>query len=517
VTDVSAAWWFTLAALCFVLLAPLSLTDVPPLLDYPNHLARLFILANSGDPTLSRFWQPHWAIIPNLALDLAVPPLMHILPVHMVGRMVLGVLIVLPVLGAAAYHRALTGRLSFWPLGSTLFVYNAEFLRGFLNFIASVGIALLLGAVWMAWRESRAVRTILISAAGAVALFFCHLVGLVFFAILIGGHELAALRDAGFRAGALLKRAIAAAAVFVIPLMLYASSGLRHTDSHAAFRDIGGKAHIALTPVINYVWPLDLMSAALCVAVPLWCLSMRWCRVPLQAAVTCIALLALFAALPFAFKGTFDLDTRFIVMAAFTIPGAMVPIAPPPRALRAIASAFLLLFAVRMAVVMVAWGHWSHELAAFREVTAQVQPGDAVMTVAVHPGNRSNSFFTGATPRRLSDNTPVDGHLPALLVIEHHAWWPFLFDDPSQQPIESREPYRTAGDLIDRSRDPLALLAARPPELSAIDKVLVLGAEPTSIDTNGLKLLADNDSAALFAVVRGGATRPGPLAPPSAR
>ena len=52
----------------------------------------------------------------------------------------------LPVLGAAAYHRALTGRLSYWPFASVLVAYNAAELRGFLNFIVSVGLALLLGA-----------------------------------------------------------------------------------------------------------------------------------------------------------------------------------------------------------------------------------------------------------------------------------------------------------------------------------------------------------------------------------
>jgi hypothetical protein len=36
----------------------------------------------------------------------------------------------------------------------------------------------------------------------------------------------------------------------------------------------------------------------------------------------------------------------------------------------------------------------------------------------------------------------VDEHLGALALIEHRAYWPFEFDNPSQQPIETREPYR---------------------------------------------------------------------------
>src|SRR5580698_905854 len=197
VTDArgDTAWWCTLVALCFVLLAPLTLSDVPPLLDYPNHLARLFVLAFVGvDPVLARFYETRWGIIPNLGLDLTVPPLLWIFPVHLVGRVVIGVTLLLPVFGTIAYHRALNERMSYWPLASVLFVYNGALLRGFLNFIASIGLALLLGAAWIAWRERRPALTIAIAAVGALALFFCHLTGLSLFAILIGGHELASLR-----------------------------------------------------------------------------------------------------------------------------------------------------------------------------------------------------------------------------------------------------------------------------------------------------------------------------------
>src|SRR4051794_33331958 len=169
----NAAWWCAFTALCLTLLAPLTLADVPPLLDYPNHLARLYVLAFvAHDPVLAGLYQPHWGIIPNLALDLTVPPLLRIFPVHLVGRAVTGTVILLPVFGAVAYHRALTGRLSYWPLGVVLFAYNGALLRGFLNFIASIGLALLFAAVWLAWRERRSLACILIGAVGGAVLFF---------------------------------------------------------------------------------------------------------------------------------------------------------------------------------------------------------------------------------------------------------------------------------------------------------------------------------------------------------
>ena len=123
---------------------------MPPLLDYPNHLARAVVLAfGDSDPVLSRMYAAHWAIIPNLGMDLVLPPLLHVLPIHLAGRMVVGGAILLPVIGTIAYSRATFGTRSAWPLASGLVAYNATLLLGFLNFAAAIGIALLLAAAWI--------------------------------------------------------------------------------------------------------------------------------------------------------------------------------------------------------------------------------------------------------------------------------------------------------------------------------------------------------------------------------
>src|SRR5690349_5916928 len=83
-----------LALMCTILLVPLALVDVPPLLDYPNHLARAFVLTfGAGDPILSQMYAAHWAVIPNLATDLILPPLLLILPIHLAGRIVIAIAI----------------------------------------------------------------------------------------------------------------------------------------------------------------------------------------------------------------------------------------------------------------------------------------------------------------------------------------------------------------------------------------------------------------------------------------
>ncbi len=501
---VPAGHWFVLGGLCLLLLLPLTLADVPPLLDYPNHLARLFVLAaNGSDPILARFYRPHWAAVPNLALDLTVPPLMRVLPVHTAGRLMVAAVMLLPVAGAVAYHRALSGRWSTWPFAAVLFVYNATSLRGFLNFAAATGIAMLFAAAWISWRDRSPFLALAVAALGAVVLYFCHLTGLVFFAVLIGAHEAAWLRPGPFRVGRIAARALPDALVFLAPVVLYAMSDLGQTRGAAFFRTASEKAAASLYPVIDYYWPLDLATAAVCAGVAVLCLARRWCFVPFQPALAAIVLIALFLALPHGFKQTFDLDTRFIVMAAVLAPAAPISTRLPRRAASILGLCFLLLFGMRMGVVLTVWRNWAVELADFRAVIATVPPGAVVLTVRLPRGKEPSIWTTVAGARRLSDGTVVDAHLPALLLIEHRAWWPFMFDNPSQQPIETLEPYHTLSDRTDASPDPIALLARGAPEMAPYTHVLVMGPSPgpDTIATEGLMPLASNGIARLFAVV----------------
>ena len=116
-----AAWWSVLAGICAILLAPLFVVDVPPLLDYPNHLARMYVLAfGAHDPILSQMYEQHWAIIPNLVIDLIVPHMLKVMPIYVAGRIVLGATLLLPLAGVIAYHRATFGVRSYWPLAAAL-------------------------------------------------------------------------------------------------------------------------------------------------------------------------------------------------------------------------------------------------------------------------------------------------------------------------------------------------------------------------------------------------------------
>lgn len=527
-----------------MLTAPLLVCDLPPLIDYPNHLARLFVLASlPGDPELAKFYAPHWSVIPNLALDLAGPPLMDVLPVYAAGRLLIAVAVLLPVIGTVAYASALGGR--WWALGVGLVAWNNCLLYGFINFSIALGLALLLAAAWLRWRESRPFRAVAIAAFGALVLFACHLMGLVFFAVLISGTELFRVLERGRSAGvtqgrlpvmvgegppskpflgpapqgvdggpaatmtavwrdraaggapvALLpeafRRGLPLALVFAVPALLYAASDLSQLGGDAAFLPPGQKLLQFAGVFSNYLAWLDAATAIVAIGLPVLCVLFGRGRFPAVAAVPMLVLFVAFLAAPYAWKGTYHLDTRLAVMLDFMLFAGFIPGRWPRRWQVPPAVAIGLLFGVRMAVLTAAWAAHQADIDDIRGALQPVRPGQAVY-VASAGGDDGRG-------RRMSDGSRTDIHLGALALIERRAWWPFEFDNDSQQPMETKKPY---GAMAERVGDLPDAAQAATADVCGFDYVLLTGADAApALPPERFEALRRSGFAALYRIIR---------------
>ncbi len=207
-----------------MLLIPLFLTEMPPLLDYPNHLARMEILHRlPGDADLAKIYGTNWQIVPNIGIDLAMPALMHVLPLMAAGKVFVALALILPLAGVIALHRAVFQTVSYWPLAAGLVAYNRLFFSGFLNFLIGVGLAMLAAALWVAWRNRPAWQRVGSAAVAAIVIFFCHLIAVAFYGLLLLAVELARAwwmwREAGRRETVL--RLALVLVPFVIPAIFY--------------------------------------------------------------------------------------------------------------------------------------------------------------------------------------------------------------------------------------------------------------------------------------------------------
>jgi hypothetical protein len=111
------------------------------------------IASISSDPDLARFYEIDWQIIPNMIMDLTVPPLTRVMTVYYAGQIFLVVTLAFIMSGALALNRALFGRPSPLPLVAFPLLYNYIFLTGLTNYIFGIGLSRWALACWIWLRE----------------------------------------------------------------------------------------------------------------------------------------------------------------------------------------------------------------------------------------------------------------------------------------------------------------------------------------------------------------------------
>jgi hypothetical protein len=357
-------------------------------------------------------------------------------------------------------------------------------------------LALLLAAAWLAWRETRPCRAIGLALMGAPALFACHLMGLVFFAVLIGSAELSRLWP--FRLIEAIRRGFVLVLVFAIPTALYAMSALAELGGDAAWAPVAWKLRQLGVAFIGYnVW-LDTAAAVLAFGVPIVAVLLRRGQFPAPSAVACALLAVTYAAAPYAWKGTFMLDARFAVMLAVMMFAGFVPDRWPRGAAIGTGAVVTALFLARLGVLIAGWHAQGPVLAAMQDAMAPLSPGQTVMVADASPAEAPSYWAADPHWLRLANGVTLSANLGALALIEHRAWWPFEFDNDSQQPIRTREPYKSlalrAVELPDRTR----LLGM---DLCGFDDVLLTNAEAVPpLPPDRFRRLAGSGFAVLYAV-----------------
>lgn len=492
------------------LLAPLLIADVPPVLDYPNHLARLLLLhVGPDDPVVGRIFTPAWSILPNLAIDLIGPPLLRILPVHDAGRCLLALMLLVNLAGVVALHRAYFGQRSFWPLGTALVAYNSSFLFGFMNWQVGSGLAMVFAAGWVRWRDRYPAATIAGAALASVVLFFCHLMGVAFFLLLILSADVIHLHDVRSAVRRLAGLAPAACG----PMILALSTRLSGAPLATHWVTPAIKLENAAGSFLNYVWPLDMGSAVLVFGGTCLGIALGYLVLAPRARFALVALPVIYVVLPFDLMSTSYLDVRVPVMAGYLVFAGIDFARVGSRARGAILAGGAALFAVRMAVVMVVWAGHRDDLAQLRRVIAGVPPGATVLLMSVPRKDAPDYWEAGPRSRALSNTLRTDFHLPALILIERGAYWSVLFANPAQQPIRLRPRYehlKAASERFPQYAELHAQADLALPLLRGFDYMLLLEAGAVSdLGTflpGCLTLTAHSDFAALFRV-RADATR----------
>lgn len=203
-------FWLGLALL---MTAPFLLAPIPPLPDFPGHVAQYHIMLNlHRSAQLQAFYDFRWTLAGNLGADLLMLLAGPMLGVERAAWAIAAATPALMIAGIFAVSCAVHGRVQIGAFMALPFVYARAFMWGFVNYDLSVALALLAFALWLKWQGlPRALGFCLI----APALWVCHAVGWGLLCLLVGSYELqAALRREGWRFSAIMQSTIR-----VVPLL----------------------------------------------------------------------------------------------------------------------------------------------------------------------------------------------------------------------------------------------------------------------------------------------------------
>jgi hypothetical protein len=426
-----AAWWGAPSlVLLAVTLSPLLWVTVPPLIDFPNHLARMSVLANV-DPSaaVATNYVVQWRLVPNLAMDLVVPLLARIMSLTTAGRVFIAIIMIMLVLGTALLYRALQGRFGLWPICSLLFLYNDALAVGLVNYLFGLGVALLSFGLWLvseSWSRLMRMAAFAVIASGILVL---HLFAFAVFGLLVGSYELGhALKERPLLVRNFLHRAWVA--VQFIPagvLWLVWQSNL--APGYTAQGSVYRKIEVWLiAPSFNTPpAPLDNLTLAFTVAFLIFGFVTR--ALIISPAMRCPIGAVMIAAImtPVWASGTYGADVRLPIALPFIFIGATrlnTTSAQWPLVAFSIVGCFLL--GLRITAVTLGWQAMDRQFAEFRSVIRALPEGARMMAVQ-SPWPREAHTLDGVSEMLQIRPRAAFLHLDTLAVIDRGAFVTDLF------------------------------------------------------------------------------------------
>ncbi|HTK34360.1 MAG TPA: hypothetical protein VL358_03610 [Caulobacteraceae bacterium] len=430
--------------------APAILVRMPPLLDLPNHYARIWMLAGGlKNGPLSHMYAVDWSSAwTNIGVDLLAQILGMAIPGQALGPLFLAAALVLPPIGAVVLHQRLYNGWRWWQVVLPITAFATTLLAGFLNYQIGLGLAMLAAAAdpWLQ-RRATPVQVVLARVAIAVALLVVHIFALGFYAALLGGMALGprlalVFNRQGLRDTAL--KLLGVAAAVAIPLLAYRLTA-SHVPGETGSETIWGPTTLAYKFDVlgcafgtydNWIDGLFFGSLA---AICGYALVRGRLRVHQGLALAALALAVVALLMPTWAAETGWIDQRVPIMALLTLMAAVHPDVADTKAARmAMATAMLALVLGRAAWIGGIWFERQADADAIERALSHVPAGAAVLPLDHRPSIRGMArapvgryFHLGASYY----------HDYTLSVMQRGAFSPLIFTMQGKQPLRVRAPW----------------------------------------------------------------------------
>lgn len=444
-------WRLCMAVALAAVAIPPLVVRLPPLLDYPNHYVRIWLLSGGvHTQPLSSFYAIDWrAAWTNVGVDLIARLLGPLIGVHALAPLLLTAATVLPPLGAVVLNQRLYPGWRPWQVGIPLAAWATTLLAGFLNYQIGLGLALVAAALdpWVERRASPA-QLLIVRIVVATALLVIHIFALGFYALLLGGlaigPSLAVLREPdGPRRVAL--RILAVAGAVALPLLAYALTAPA-LPGHGALAPIWGpatwqyKLDVLLCAFATYDARIDGLFFGVLALIVGVAAGRKLLDVHHGLLIGVVGLIVLALIFPTWAAETGWIDTRLPIMALLTLLAAVNPrLGVSGRPAAAMAAGLLALVAARAAWIGHIWELRQSDVRSIERALAEVPPGATVMPIEHRPSVRGKA---AAPPGRYFHMGTSFFHQYTLAVMDRRAFSPLVFTQPGKQPLRVRAAWK---------------------------------------------------------------------------
>jgi hypothetical protein len=337
---------------------PILLVTYPPLLDYPNHLARVHVVGHLADrPAFAALYRADWRLYPNLAIDLIGPVLERLVGIAAAGKLFLLGIAALQQGGAHVLGRELHGRPTWLAPLAGFFFYTMYFLYGFANYLFGVGLFLFAFTAWLRADRTGRPAWLVLAQIAAVACYVAH------------AMSYACLAIAAVVWSVVHRRARLALATLLPPLALHFAFNTTPVGT-LVWDDLGGKLNAIIMLFATYDRAVDVAIGV----VFLGALGLGLRRLQSPALAIALAFFAAFAVAPAIGGTTWAFDRRFVLPCALLV---LLAIELGPRARLALVLATAATFA-RIAFVAWSWVGLGARLEAGVALMDRLPPGSRV-------------------------------------------------------------------------------------------------------------------------------------------
>lgn len=454
---------YQLLATMVLVAMPVILFGHPALMDYQNHLVRIWMIAAGDTRTgLTPFFRIEWRhITTDIGLDLVARLFRGLLPPNVIGRLCLAASVLLPVAGAIALNARIYRGFNSYQLILPVFAWTLTALAGFLNFQIGLGLALLFVAI-DPQLERRGPWLAALGRIGlGVILFLDHPMALAFYACLVAGSAFGGepLTTSPTALRPRLLRAALAAVVCVIPVVLIslvtqtspgnqdAPAGLGHIWWNNLRQAVNG----LVSPLTTYHRIVDLGLAALLAAVLAFGLITGKLRAHAGLTLMAIGLTVLAAFMPGSTSQAGWIDRRVPIMALLTAFSA-IQISFPERRRAELAFSVMAFLVILVRTSWIGWNWQAAEQmsASVSAAIAGVPAGSAILPLQHQPTRAE--LDAAPLGRFISRREPTYRHLATIAVFERGAFVPTVFSQHGVHPLEVNAPwdqiiYREGGSL----------------------------------------------------------------------